>query len=234
MKKDNILFGVIGVLLGLIIGFLGANSLNKSASNNAVSTASGNSNIPADHPPIGGSGGPTMDEITATVDKAKNSPQDFDAQVKAADVYTKIGRYADAVAFLTQANALKPEDIDVQILLGNALFDSEKYVEAADWYAKALAERPDAIEARTDLGITFMLREPADVDKAIAEFEKALKSKPGHLNTLQNLTFAYIKKPDVAKARATLAEAERLGAEADDLKRLREELAKIEEAAGSR
>jgi uncharacterized protein YacL len=37
MKKESILFGIIGLLVGLIIGFIGANSLNK---NNApVGTA---------------------------------------------------------------------------------------------------------------------------------------------------------------------------------------------------
>lgn len=231
MKKDNLLFGTIGILFGLIVGFLVANSLNKSAVNTAGAGAGAmaqNSNMPAGHPDIGAQGGPTMEQIQTIVQNAKSNPEDFDAQRKAAEVYSQIGRYADAVAFLRQANSIKPEDVDVQVLLGNALFDSENYVEAADWYTKALTKRPDAIEVRTDLGITYMLREPAETDKAIDEFQKALKIKPGHLNTLQNLTYAYIKKPDVAKAKATLAEVEKAGGEADIVKKLREELGKVE------
>lgn len=229
MKKDNFLFGTIGILLGLLIGFLVANSLNKSGANNPVAgSMAANSNMPEGHPQIGGQGGPTMEQIQTIVQNARSNPQDFDAQKQAAEVYSQIGRYADAAAFLRQAASIKPDDVDIQIQLGNALFDSESYAEAADWYTKALAKRPDAVDVRTDLGITYMLREPAQMDKAIEEFQRALKIRPGHLNTLQNLTFAYIKKPDLAKAKATLAEVEKGGADPDVLKRLREELAKAE------
>ena len=31
MNKENILFGIVGLLAGLIIGFMGANSINKQA-----------------------------------------------------------------------------------------------------------------------------------------------------------------------------------------------------------
>lgn len=234
MKKDNLLFGIIGILLGLLVGFVGANSLNKSASNSlgsggtAAGTMADNSNMPPGHPDIGAQGGPTMQEIQTIVQNAKSNPGDFDAQRKAAEVYSQIGRYADSVTYLRQANSIKPDDVDVQIQLGNALFDSNDYAEAGDWYIKALTKRADNVDVRTDLGITYMLREPAQMDKAIDEFQKALKIKPGYLNTLQNLTFAYIKKPDLPKAKATLAEVEKGGADPDVLKRLREELGKVE------
>ena len=64
MTKDNILFGVVGLLAGLIIGFMFANSVNKGAlATTAPMTATGaqTGNLPPGHPdvPPGTDVGPT-------------------------------------------------------------------------------------------------------------------------------------------------------------------------------
>src|SRR4029079_9351757 len=87
-------------------------------------------------------------------------------------------------------------------------FDSKKYADAESWYSKALAKKPDDVDVRTDLGLTYMFREPADYDRAIQEFKRSLEIKPDHPQTLQNITVAYTKKGDAADAAATLAKLE--------------------------
>ena len=217
MTKDNILFGVIGLLAGLIIGFYVTNSLNKQQGFGAVSASSAGAqtgNLPAGHPevPAGGnttggqqSMGANVPEVQAAIEKAKAEPDNFDAQVKAAELYNQIQRFDGAIEFLTKANKLKPDDYETIVHLGDVNFDSDKYDEAEKWYSLALSKKPDDPDVRTDYGLTFMFREPANYDRSIQEFKRALEYDPNHVQTLQNLTVAYTKKNDATNASATLA-----------------------------
>lgn len=222
MSKDSFLFGIIGLLAGLIIGFMIANSINQNAAKTAVATPTGssmpsNSNIPPGHPDIGGSttgtgttssAGGMQPEVAAVIEKAKNSPDDYDAQVDAAMMYYRIKRFDEAIEHLTRANKLKPEEYETIVNLGNAYFDSDKYTDAEKYYSQALGKKPKDANVRTDLGLTFVFREPPDFDRAILEFQRALAEEPKHIQALQNITVAYIKKGDGEKAKASLAKLE--------------------------
>ncbi len=108
--------------------------------------------------------------------------------------------------------------------LGNANFDGEHYEEAEKWYVAALAKKPDDVNVRTDLGLTFVFRSPPNFDRAIQEFNRSLEKDPNHIQTLQNLTVAYNKKGDTAKARATLARLESVDPGNSAIKQLRSEV----------
>jgi tetratricopeptide (TPR) repeat protein len=233
MKKENLLFGVIGLLAGLIVGFMFANSINQSAAVSvpvAADSVKSNSNLPPGHPDIGSSKGApgAMDpEITAAIDKAKQSPNDFDAQVKAAEAYYQIEKFDEAIALLQAANKLKPDDREVIVHLGNANFDGEHYEEAEKWYTQALAKKADDVDVRTDLGLTYVFRDPPNYDRAIQEFNKSLETDPAHVQTLQNLTVAYTKKGDAAKASSTLAKLEAADPQNKTIAKLKEDIQKM-------
>jgi tetratricopeptide (TPR) repeat protein len=78
------------------------------------------------------------------------------------------------------------------------------------------------------LGLTFLLRQPPNYDRAIQEFTRSLNKEPNHPQTLQNLTIAYTKIGDAAKAKETLARLERLDATNPALSKLREDIQKSE------
>lgn len=218
MKKDNIMFVVLGLVVGLIVGFMGANSINKSAPGQAPSSnqmssntsSSGIPNLPADHPPLGTSSGNTaggggeidqakaaqMPQIAAAIEKAKQKPNDYDAQMVAADLYYQIERFDDAAVFYEAAIKIKPGEVEPMIKAGNAYFDAEKYEPAEKWYLKALEKDPKNINTRTDLGLTFFLREPRNIERAIKEYKTALAIDPNHEITLQNLALAYTESGD--------------------------------------
>ena len=213
MSKENLLYAVIGVMVGAIIGFTFANSVNKNvitptpvttANANAAGPLSGNPALPSDHPPLGTSPGTTqpqggaIPEVTAAIDKAKADPKNFEAQMTAGDLYYQIQRFEAAVGFYEAANKLKPTEREPMVKLGNALFDAEKYVDAEKWYVRALEKDPKDITVQTDLGLTFFLREPRDAARAIKEYEKSLAIKPDHEVTLQNLVVAYKELGDAA------------------------------------
>ena len=213
MTKDNVLFAVVGLLTGLIVGFIFANSLNERGAVPAAAVPTGemraNSNLPPGHPDIGAAGntqpGAMQPPMLEAIEKAKQEPSDFEAQLKAAEAYYQIERFDDAIKYLSAANKLRPDDREVIVHLGNANFDANNYDEAQKWYTAALAKKPDDVNVRTDLGLTYVLREPPEYEKAIAEFNKVLAADPNHVQTLQNLTVAYTKKGDAANATATLA-----------------------------
>ena len=60
--------------------------------------------MPADHPPVGG-GAPNAPgdpqavraEVASSLEKAKSEPNNFDAQLKAAELYYQIQRYDQAI-----------------------------------------------------------------------------------------------------------------------------------------
>lgn len=238
MKKENMLFGIVGLLVGLMVGFMFANSVNKNEAMPAAAEMRSNSNMPPGHPDIGSTGGPggtaapggMQPEVTAAIEKAKQSPNDFDAQLKAAEAYYQIERFDDAITYLKAANKLKPDDREIIVHLGNANFDAEHYDEAEKWYTAALAKKADDINVRTDLGLIYVFREPANYDRAIQEFNRSLEIDPSHIQTLQNLTVAYTKKGDAAKATATLAKLESTDPKNSAITKLRDDI----QSSGSR
>lgn len=244
MKLDNILFGIVGLLVGSIIGFMGANSINRSAlsqSSSAIAPSNSASNpaLPPDHPPIGTSGdgqqqtSGAMPEVTAAIEQAKARPQDYEAQMTAADLYYQIQRFEEAAKFYEAAAKLKPNDVEAYIKAGNSYFDAggtvqqngdnaaanKHFTEAEKWYTAALAKDPKNINVRTDLGLTFFLREPSDVDRAIKEYKTSLNIDPEHEVTLQNLALAYGQKGDTANQQATLEKLRTINPDNPILKR---------------
>ena len=234
MNKENILFGIVGLLAGVIIGFMFANSVNQQGlvPTAAPSTAAvSNSALPPGHPDVPGGQNPqtmaAVPEVQAAIEKARKEPDNFDAQMKAAELYNQIQRFDGAVEFLARANQLKPNDYDVIVQLGNSNFDADKYTEAEKWYTRALTMKSDDINVRTDLGLTFIFRDPPNYDRAIQEFNRSLQIDPDHVQTLQNLTVAYTKKGDAEKAKSTLAKLQQVDPSNAAISRLKDDINKL-------
>lgn len=219
MKKDNIMSGVLGLVVGLVVGFIFANSVNKSGSETtsaqtnapaaSVNNPSANPALPPDHPPLGTSTGDStqtapLPQVMESIEKAKQQPQNYEAQMTAADLYYQIQRFDDAAKYYEAANKLKPAEAEPLIKAGNAYFDADKYEQAEKWYLLALEKEPKNINVRTDLGLTFFLRTPRDVDRAIKEYKVSLGLDPNHEVTLQNLALAYSENGDKENLRTTI------------------------------
>jgi len=219
MRKESLVFGITGLTAGLVIGFFFANSINQTgvASTSSPTAPSApavasDATIPPGHPNIGqvpgGSGGEMDGAVKETIDAAKAAPGDFDAQLKAADVYNQISRFDEALTYLNIAIKLKPDHRETMVSLGNTYFDAEKWEDAEKWYTAALAKKADDANVRTDLGLIYAFRDPPNYDRAIEEFKRSLAIDPNHIQTLQNLIVAYSKKDDATKATEMLAKLE--------------------------
>lgn len=232
MQKQGLMFGVLGLIVGLVIGFVGANSINRSAAgqttsqaSNAVATTGSSSTLPPDHPPIGAStgsdpqtSGGMQPQVAQALERAKQKPNDYEAQMTAADLYYQIQRFDDAAKYYEAAAKIKPTEIEASIKAGNSYFDKAEtaaenndqptaninFPLAEKWYLKALDIDSKNVSVRTDLGLTFFLRQPRDIDRAIKEYKTSLTIDPRHEITLQNLALAYRESGDTTNYQKTL------------------------------
>lgn len=213
MATDRILFGIGGLVIGIVIGFMFANSINRTASEAQMTSTSSSSdtpanmNLPPDHPPVGTSGGQTqgaIPQVAEAIERAKNQPESYEAQMTAGDLYYQIQRFADAAKFYEKASQIKPGEVEPMVKLGNAYFDAEQYEAAEKWYLKVLEKTPKDTNVRTDLGLTYYLRSPRNIEKAVKEFQAALAIEPDKEITLQNLALAYREGGDEKNFQAIL------------------------------
>jgi len=226
--KNSITFGIVGLIIGLFIGFFVANRVNKNAPTTVISENQTNAptaanpqvqNIVVKDQP---NNGRALPEVSDAIDKAKNEPNNADAQIKAGDLYLKIKGFDKAVAYYEAANKINPENYDLVVKIGNTNFDAGQFEKAEKWYEQALAKKPADVSVRTDLGITFVERAAPDYDRAIKEFQTSLQTNPKHEPTLYNLGIAYFKRGNKDEAVKVLAQLEAINPNSDLATRLRQ------------
>ena len=220
--QRNILFGIVGLAIGLAIGFFAANSINRQDDLN-TSSANNSSLRPAPEAPGQSSGGMLAD-VDQMIQTAESEPQNFVAQMRTGDMYAKIGKFDSAIEFYKRGILLKPDDFNANVVLANALFDSQRFEEASDYYAKAVKINGADVNARTDLGTTFVERSSPDYERAIKEFKAALEIDPKHEPTLYYLGIAYLRKGEKDKADRMLAELEKANPASSLIDRLRQNI----------
>ncbi|HEX8117850.1 MAG TPA: tetratricopeptide repeat protein [Pyrinomonadaceae bacterium] len=232
MNRENVLFSLVGLLLGYIVAFHLVVYVNMNqaapaagAASNASAAASGE--MPADHPAVSEA---DRQRLQAAAEQAGNdarkSPDDFDAQVKAAEAHFRAGGFEDAIDFMTRANKLRPEDYETVVGLGQVYSAAGRFEDAGRWFTAALAKRPDDCEVRSDLAYTFYKRRPSQPDKAIAELRRCLQSDPNNSHGLYNLAILLMETKRYDESEATLARLEKADPTYEELPRLREELKK--------
>jgi Flp pilus assembly protein TadD len=176
MTRENLLFAIIGILFGFIVGFMFASTMSQRSAQVAAGTAD-NRSIPADHPqvPAGDSKNPqqVFADVQQAIGKAKSEPNNFDAQMKAAELYYQIRRNDQAIEYLMKANQLKPDSYEAIVALGQVNIDAQHYDQAEKWLKAALLKKPEDVQVLASL--TFALLEKGDTEgatKAIATLEK--------------------------------------------------------------
>lgn len=235
MTKDNILFAVIGLLLGVIVGYVFANTVNqrgytppRADASRSTGQVSQSTELPENHPSVAanstGDQGAVSSNDAAALQQAQAEPDNFDAQMQAAAIQYQNHRFDEAIQLLTRANQLRPDNYETIVALGNTNFDAGRYEIAEKWYTSALSKNPKDVNVRTDLGLSFMFRTPADYDRAIKEFRQSLATDPNHEQTLQNLTVALTKKGSYDEADATLKKLAEVNPSNPSMTKLRTDL----------
>jgi len=178
MNRENLLFAVIGILFGFIVGFMSASVMNQKYGPAASPTASSGQALPADHPPVGAqnAGNPQgmQAEVQASIEKARKEPNNFEAQLKAAELYYQIQRYDQAIEFLLKANQLQPTDYRTVVILGMVNLDAGHFDVAEKWYRAAMKIKQDDTMVLSGLAAATLQKGDAKAaEDAIAKLEKA-------------------------------------------------------------
>src|ERR1051325_9109246 len=191
MTRDNLLFAIIGILLGFIAGFLLAGNITqREAAQRALPLSAQGQNLPPNHPPVGGDQQPSgeggqqmLAQVQTAMKQARENPNDFEAQVTAAKLEYQIGRYDQAIEYLLAANKLKPDNAEVLGMLGEANMDAKHFDAAVKWYQAALTKNPKDL-ASLD-GYCFVLLQNGDAKTAEDAIKKLEKIDPTNQDLVQ-------------------------------------------------
>ncbi|MCU1265150.1 MAG: hypothetical protein JWM21_1468 [Acidobacteria bacterium] len=175
MTRDNLLFTIIGLLLGFIVGFMLASSITQREAMPAG--AARTQNLPPDHPTVGdaqaGAPGQMQAQVSAALDQAKKEPNNFEAQLKAAELYYQIQRYDDAIGYLLKANQLQPDSYETVANLGMVNMDAGHFETAEKWYKAALVKKPDDVRVLDGLCVVYLEQgKTKEAEDAIARLAK--------------------------------------------------------------
>ena len=230
LMQKYILTGAGCLIVGFFIGFIVSNNINRNP-NSQTNLPPSQTDAPffnqkTQVASIKEPTGAALPDVSKTLETAQKEPENFDAQMKAGLVYSKIQRADKALEYYNNAAALKPNDYEKIVLLGNSYFDIREFQKAEVFYLQAIEKRSDDISIRTDLGITFVERQNPDYDRAIKEFQTSLLMNPKHEPTLYNLAIAYFKQNDQENANKYLAQLEQSNPTSELIGKLKELLAK--------
>ncbi|HXI23529.1 MAG TPA: tetratricopeptide repeat protein [Pyrinomonadaceae bacterium] len=186
MTRDNFLFGIIGILLGFIGGFLLAGNITqREAAVRANPQSAQSGQLPANHPPIAGDQGTTgeggqqmLASVQTAMKQARENPNDFDAQLTAAKLEYQIGRYDQAIEYLLAANKIRPKDFGTMAMLGVANLDASHFDASEKWYRAALQVKPDDMPAVD--GLCAALLSKGDAKAAEEQINKLAKIDPNN------------------------------------------------------
>lgn len=244
MSKNNILFAVVGLLAGFIIGFFIANSVN----HNAPPAASAKPRAEAqgkDSTASSASSPGTLkeEEVREVIATADSKPENIELQrtlglalYRYADMTQDARFLPDVARLLKRAYDANPKDRDLTLTLGSVYLglaqqsEPERFKEARVYYQKALELEANDADARTALGLTYYFAKPSDPQRAIAEYRKSLAIDARHELTLQHLAAALIVIGNHTEAQQRIDELQKINPSNPALSNLRAQFAQSKNA----
>ncbi|MDT7809858.1 MAG: hypothetical protein QOJ70_3671 [Acidobacteriota bacterium] len=264
LNSKALIIGAAGVVLGFVIGFFLANSLNRQEQDKLrgeVTTlraggaskdgaATGRSGTQTQAAGDEDDSFPTLtdEQLQKAVAQADAAPGDAKLQKKVGQalyVYawqkSKTSILPEVARILNRAHELDPKDSSTSMMAGDAHFliarsggDTKQLAAARHLYGAALDIKPDDAEARTKLGMTYFYDSPSDPQSAIREYRRALQSDPRQEMSLQNLVGALIETGSFDEAAKRLVELEKTNPSNRELPNLRAQLEQKRNAAKER
>lgn len=235
MSRENILFAVVGLLLGYVAAFhlvvyVNQNQPAAAAAPAGTAAAAGGPQLPTNDVKER----QRLQTAAETAARAaREDAQNFDAQAKAAAAQLDARNFEEAIDFLTRANQLRPDDYETLVKLGHANNAARRFDTAERWYLAALAKRPEDGDVRSELAATYYFREPSQPDKAMSVLRETLERDPDHVASLHNLAFLLIESRQFDEAEEALGRLERADPSYPQLPGLQEELEKARAGGGA-
>jgi thioredoxin-like negative regulator of GroEL len=119
--REKLLFVFVGMIIGAFAGFLFAGSISPKSSTSTRAM-----------PP----------SVTNALADARENPDNFDAQVKAAQLYYEIRRFDDAIGYLLKAHQIRDDEFEVISSLAMLNLEAGHLNEATRWFKIAMERQP--------------------------------------------------------------------------------------------
>lgn len=206
MSRDNVVYTICGLLLGLVIGsFLLGPKL-------ARSKLAGPDQIQSE-----GSTAPTP----AAAPESAAMPA---AAADGAPAGSPMEQVRQQLEMLKKQIEQNPKDFDALVQLGNMYMDVSKFPQAIDYFNRALAVREEPT-VRTDLGICY--KQSGQNEKARDAFKKVAEEQPDQWQAIYNLAIVDGEMKDYADARAQLAKLKQMRPADPEVLKLEQALAAV-------
>lgn len=248
MSKKVFWLSLIAVIISFIGGFLLANALNRKELENLRSEVGRLKN--QSQPAVENSSEPTLsdEEIRQKIEQADKNPENTEYQKGLA---MALYRYAsmkqepkwleDIARLLTRVYEKNPKDYNTIITLGNLYYDIAETSGSSEtggiknptaeksrfFYQKALEMNPNDADNRTALGMTYLLENPPQNEKAIIEFQKSLQISPKNERALEGIVRAFLDSRKVKEAEEYLGKLKETHSQNNSIPDLESRLAQI-------
>lgn len=214
MSKKFFWLTLAAIAVSFVGGFLLANALNRKEMESLRVAAARDEAKSATDVSTGDEATLSAAEIQGKIAEADRNPGNIEFQKGLAMALYNYAAAKQEAALLPDVERLlnrvyekNPKDFNTIVSLGNINFDlglekkdDQLLLKARELYQTALEINPKASAVRTDLGLTFFYVEPAETEKAVAEFKKSLEIKPDDEKTLEAMTRVYLKMNDAKNA----------------------------------
>jgi len=120
------------------------------------------------------------------------APDDTDAILQIAYIYSQKGKTADAVPFLEKALADQPGKPELYVYLANAYIDVQKYQQAIDTLNRGIQLAPDRDDLMFTIAIAY--EKIGKRQEMLDALKKAIDLKPDNADALNYLGYSYAEK----------------------------------------
>jgi len=183
MNRDNVLFTIVGLLTGFIVGYFVAGT-------NRAHTGAPPAASPAAAAPAGTASISTSPELLQRVSELKTAldrdPGNADLQKQLGDAYYDMNDWGKAAESYEQALQKKAGDANVVSDLGSCYRNLGKFSRAVEEYERAQKIDPGHVQSLLNLTLvyTFDLKDPEKAQTSLDRLKKEHPDVP-HLTELQ-------------------------------------------------
>ncbi len=175
MGNKQITTGVVGIVIGLIMGFFASQIFLQNPSRmgeqQPQTGSQTSSQLPEEHPPA-----EVMEKLTELQDWAQTHPQDSQVRITLGNTYYDMGRFDGALNWYEEALQLEPDNVDVRTDLGTAYLYTGNPIKAVEHYKSSLEMDPDHIQTLQNISVAYL--STGNYSEAIGHLERLLGSHP--------------------------------------------------------
>ncbi len=174
MKDKTITAAVVGLVVGVILGFFLAQIVgNQGTTVQSAAAPTESSEVPEAHPPA-----EVIEKLAELQSRATSNPQDEEIRIELGNLYYDMGRFDAAINWYEEALQLDPSNVNVSTDLGTSYLYLGNSSRAIKLYEKSLALQLDHLQTLQNLGFAYFSIEK--FAEAAATWNKLIDTHPDY------------------------------------------------------